>query len=60
VAAATIYTWVTPERNRGDREDWFGIHPPATGGAGTDTRAFAEGLALARAPGATAHVCARR
>jgi len=25
VAAIVLYTWVTPERNRGDEEDWFGI-----------------------------------
>ena len=29
VAAVTLYTWVTPERDRTDLEDWFGIHSPS-------------------------------
>jgi hypothetical protein len=43
VAAAILYTWVTPERNPADGADWFGIHPPA-GGSSPDTAAFARGL----------------
>ncbi len=43
LAATIVYTWVTPERNRADGQDWFGIHGPD--GAGTpDSAAFAAGL----------------
>jgi hypothetical protein len=43
VAAALVYTWVTPEINPRDRDDWFGISPP-TGGTSADVRAFASGI----------------
>jgi hypothetical protein len=56
VAAALLYTWLTPERNPGDREDWFGIHPPS-GGATADTTAFADALARAGAPGPRIQLC---
>ena len=59
VAATTIYTWVTPERSRDDSQDWFGIHPPR-GGSSPDTRALAEGLGLAAAPGPATPICGRR
>jgi hypothetical protein len=43
LAATIVYTWVTPERNRADGQDWFGIHGPD--GAGTpDSAAFAAGI----------------
>jgi hypothetical protein len=48
VAMTILYTWVTPERNPADREDWFGIASPA----GTDTpdvRALTVGLRAAQA-----------
>jgi hypothetical protein len=50
VAAAILYTWVTPQINPGDLEDWYGIHPPGNG-SGNDpaTPAFADGLRLASA-----------
>jgi hypothetical protein len=48
VAAAVLYTWVTPERILSDREDWFGISPPG-GGSNADTAAFAAGLREAAA-----------
>jgi hypothetical protein len=52
VAMTIVYTWVTPERNPKDGEDWFGIHSPS-GAATADSRAFAAGLRAAhgaRAP----------
>ena len=49
VAAALLYAWVTPESNRSDSNDWFGIHPP-TGGNTADTRAFTQALRAAAAP----------
>ena len=51
VAAAILYTWVTPERDPSDSGDWFGIDPPWRRNA--DTAAFAAGLRAAGAPGAT-------
>jgi hypothetical protein len=50
VAATLLYTWVTPELNPANREDWFGISPPAGGGGGgPDVSAFAAGIRAARA-----------
>jgi hypothetical protein len=48
VDAALVYTWVTPELNPGDREDWFGINPPS-GESGSDVTAFHDGLRAGRA-----------
>ena len=56
VAAVVLYTWVTPERDPADPQDWFGIHPPG-GGSTADTDAFAAGIRAARAPGPAAAVC---
>ncbi len=56
VAATVFYTWVTPQRDPHNGEDWFGIHGP--GGAGTpDSAAFAEGLRRATAPAAPIRAC---
>jgi hypothetical protein len=41
--AMLLYTWVTPERNRRDPEDWFGVHGPR-GGSTLDSSAFAIGI----------------
>jgi hypothetical protein len=51
VDAALVYTWVTPEINPRDHEDWFGISPPA-GGSSPDVQAFSAGIraGLAAAP----------
>ncbi len=51
LAAALLYTWVTPMRDLRDREDWYGISPP-TGGVTAAMRAFSAGLRAAgpRAP----------
>jgi polysaccharide biosynthesis protein PslG len=57
VAMTVLYTWVTPERDPADREDWFGIHSPA----GTDTpdaRALTAGLRAATASASAVDACA--
>jgi hypothetical protein len=41
VGAMVLYTWVTPERNRADEEDWFGIRHRG-GDDRADRRAFAD------------------
>jgi hypothetical protein len=56
VAATLLYTWVTPERDPANHEDWFGVHPPA-GGTSPDNEAFAAGVREAARPGATVRVC---
>ena len=57
IAAVVLYTWVTPERDRANHEDWFGIHPPQ-GGASADASAFAAGIARATASGPEQPLCA--
>jgi hypothetical protein len=54
VAASLLYTWVSPERNPADHEDWFGISPPG-GGTSPDVAAFTRGIHAASA--ATAGGC---
>ncbi len=50
LAASVLYTWVTPQQNPGDSEDWFGIeNPDATSTPASE--AFATGLRAATAPG---------
>lgn len=56
VAMALLYAWVTPERNRSDSQDWFGIEPPG-GGSTADTAAFANGVRTASAPGPSQMPC---
>jgi hypothetical protein len=56
IAAALLYTWVTPERNPSDKEDWYGIHPPS-GGSSPETAAFAAGLRNATRPAHTVQLC---
>jgi hypothetical protein len=51
LAAALLYTWVTPERNPADAQDWYGIANPADPDIGTpDTAAFAAGVRAATQP----------
>jgi hypothetical protein len=51
LAATVLYTWVTPQRNPADPQDWYGIANPADPSAGTpDTAAFAAGLRSAGQP----------
>jgi polysaccharide biosynthesis protein PslG len=53
LAASLLYTWVTPERDATDGQDWYGIANPADPSAVTpDTQAFAAGLRAAVAPDA--------
>lgn len=47
IAAAILNTWVSPERNRLDGSDWFGIERPS-GRRTPDTAAFAAGLHTAK------------
>lgn len=57
LGAIVLYTWITPERHPADREDWFGISPPA-GGRSADVSAFAAGLrAGGEPPGASGSGC---
>jgi hypothetical protein len=54
LAATLLYTWVTPERNATDGQDWYGIANPTDPSTETpDTVAFAAGLRAAAAPDAT-------
>jgi hypothetical protein len=51
LAAALLYTWVTPQRNPADAQDWYGIANPSDPAAGTpDAAAFAAGLRGATQP----------
>jgi hypothetical protein len=59
IAAVVLYTWVTPQRNPADHEDWFGIHPP-TGAGSADTAALATGLRRAEGPAPALPLCAGR
>jgi len=56
IAAVVYYTWITPEHNPVDREDWFGIQPP-DGRPGPDLHAFLDGLHAAQAPAASITAC---
>jgi hypothetical protein len=58
ITAAILYTWVTPERNPANHEDWFGIQPPR-GGKTPDVAAFTAGLESAHAAARTLPLCAR-
>ena len=58
LAAAVLYTWVTPERDPADSGDWYGIQPPgATAPTGPDAAAFADGLRAAGEPASARPVC---
>lgn len=50
LAAVILYTWVTPEVDPTNIDDWYGIHPPH-GGSDPSTAAFADALKLAGQPG---------
>jgi hypothetical protein len=56
IAALLLYTWITPERDPRDSQDWFGIQPPS-GRSGADVAAFAQGLRAAHGPGPRAVSC---
>jgi hypothetical protein len=57
VAMTILYTWVTPEHDPADREDWFGIQsPPRT--STPDVQALTVGLRAAAASGPAVDACA--
>jgi hypothetical protein len=56
VAATILYTWLTPERDPANPQDWFGIHPP-DGGSSPDTEAFAAGIRMATSHGPAIPLC---
>jgi len=54
VAATLLYTWVTPERDAANGQDWYGIANPSDPSAATaDAQAFTAGLRAAAAPDPT-------
>jgi hypothetical protein len=57
VAAALLYTWVTPERDPANAQDWFGISAPSAAPT-PDTAMFAAGLHAATSAGPTLDLCA--
>jgi hypothetical protein len=57
LAAAILYTWVTPEADPGNLEDWYGIHPPGAGPADPSTAAFRAGVRAAAGPGRRISLC---
>jgi hypothetical protein len=56
IAASLLYTWVTPERDANDSQDWYGIHA-ASGGSTPDSAAFAAGLRRATEPAPANPLC---
>ena len=59
VAAVVLYTWISPERNPADENDWYGISPPA-GRTSRDVEAFTAGTHAATGPGREVPVCSGR
>jgi hypothetical protein len=56
IAAAVLYTWVTPEVDPANREDWYGI-ASVRGTRSPDVAAFAAGLRAASVPGPPGTLC---
>ncbi|MGB0096693.1 MAG: hypothetical protein WBP81_29665, partial [Solirubrobacteraceae bacterium] len=56
IAAVLLYTWVTPERDPQDHEDWFGISSPG-GGTSADVAAFAGAVLKATAHAPPINLC---
>jgi hypothetical protein len=56
VAAALLYTWVSPEIDPNNGQDWYGISNP-NGGSTPDVVALTAGLKAAAAPGAAVRLC---
>lgn len=56
LADVLLYTWLTPERDQANAQDWFGISPPGSGTT-PDTVSFAQGLRAASSPGTTIKLC---
>jgi hypothetical protein len=57
LAAAVLYTWVSPGRDPNNSQDWYGISSPR-GGATPAVAAFRAGLNAAAAPRAPIRLCA--
>jgi hypothetical protein len=62
LAATILYTWVTPDTNPADSQDWYGIAAPGaasatTAGATPAVAAFTAGLRAAAAPGTAPLAC---
>jgi hypothetical protein len=57
LAATVLYTWVTPDADPADGQDWYGIAAPGAGGATPASAAFTAGLQAAAAPGAAPLAC---
>jgi polysaccharide biosynthesis protein PslG len=57
LAAAVLYTWVSPRRDPNDSQDWYGISS-LSGGATPSVAAFQAGLSAAAAPRAPIRLCA--
>jgi hypothetical protein len=63
IADAVVYTWVSPEKDPADLQDWFGLSPvgPLSQSLAHDaqsTAGFTAGIRAAQAPGATGTECA--
>ena len=58
VAAAVLYTWVSPGRNPSDSQDWYGIDG-LDGAATPSVAAFEDGLRRPAGPRACGSGCAR-
>jgi hypothetical protein len=56
IAATVVYSWVTPQSNLSNREDWFGLEPPG-GGATPATAAFTSGIRQATSPAGELKLC---
>jgi polysaccharide biosynthesis protein PslG len=50
IAAVVLYTWVTPDHDPADSQDWFGVHAP-NGSPTPSSTAFGAGLRAAASPG---------
>ena len=56
VAAALVYTWVSPDSDPANGQDWYGIGDP-NGATTPDIAAFTAGLKAAGTPGKTIRLC---
>ena len=58
VATVVLYTWVTPEQNPANLEDWYGLRGP-DGAPTAASAAFARGIHDAQSRGRTLSLCSR-
>ena len=59
IAAVILDTWVTPQRDPRDGDDWFGVESP-TGGPSPAAAAFKTGLRAGQRPQPQLNVCTPR